>query len=461
MVLDPGLQAAAKPRISGPIQEQYDCVVIGSGPGGGTVAALVAQQGWKTLLVDRDPMPRFHVGESLMPETYWTFERLGVLEDFRRIAFTRKYGVQFVTGDGKESRAFVFSEHEPRASAMTWHVERAELDCLLFDTAAKHGADCRDLTRVVDFRLQSKDGSGNEGPETGALHEITLQSPDGSRHLVRTKVLVDASGQQAMIANRLGLVKVDPKLKKAAIWGYFSGGERNPPTEPDVTCILHTEDKLAWFWYIPLSDGRVSVGAVGDNEYLLKSGMNPEERFEWLRGRCPGVKKRLERAELTTSLRVAKEFSYTTEQRAGDGWVLVGDAYGFIDPVYSSGVYLALKSGEWAADAIIDGLSRNDVSAAQLGRWTSHFDQGVHWIRKLVHAFYCNEFSFGAFMKQYPQYGQNLTDLLIGKVFEGEPGKIFDDLDPWMAKSMAMGHDCSMSGPKSKMEENVPEAFLC
>ncbi|MBL8889827.1 MAG: NAD(P)/FAD-dependent oxidoreductase [Planctomycetaceae bacterium] len=452
MVLDPGPQAKSQPRMTGSVQPQYDCIVMGAGPGGGTVASLVAQQGWKTLLVDRDPMPRFHVGESLMPETYWTFERLGVLEDFRRIAFTRKYGVQFVSGDGKESRAFVFSEHEPRASAMTWHVERAELDCLLFDTAAKHGADCRDLTRIIDFQLN---------PNGDGKHSVNVQLPDGSRHHVWTKVLVDASGQQALIANRLGLVNVDPKLKKAAIWGYFSDAARNPVIEPEVTCILHTEDKLAWFWYIPLSDGRVSVGAVGDNDYLLKSGMSPEDRFEWLRRRCPGVLKRLESATLTTPLRVAKEFSYTTSRRAGDGWVLVGDAYGFIDPVYSSGVYLALKSGEWAADAIVEGLRTNDLSAQQLGRWTPQFDQGVHWIRKLVHAFYCNEFSFGAFMKEYPQYGPNLTDLLIGKVFEGEPGRIFDDLDPWMEKSIALGRDCSLTDPMAPRDENVPDAFLC
>ncbi len=454
MVLDPGPRENCEPRVSGPVAEVYDCVVMGAGPGGGTVAALVAQQGWKTLLIDRDPMPRFHIGESLMPETYWTFERLGVLDDFRRIAFTRKYGVQFVTGDGKESRAFIFSEHEPRASAMTWHVERAELDCLLFDTASMHGADCRDMTRVVDFRLH---------PDGSELHTVTIQLPSGDRRTVRTRVLVDASGQQALIAHRLGLKNVDPNLKKAAIWGYFADAQRNPPQEPEVTCILHTEDKRAWFWYIPLSDGRVSVGAVADNDYLLKDGMSPEEKFQWLRDHCPGVQKRLEGASLSTPLRVAKEFSYTTSQRAGDGWVLVGDAYGFIDPVYSSGVYLALKSGEWAADAICDGLQKGDVSAAQLGRWTAEFDQGVHWIRKLVHAFYCNEFSFGAFMKQHPHYAQNLTDLLIGKVFEGEPGRIFADMDPWIEKSKAMGRDCSMADQRSDCDSQgeVPDAFLC
>lgn len=458
MVSEPGSagrvwepRQSAEPRMTGPIAERYDCIVVGAGPGGGTTAALVAQAGWKTLLVERDCVPRFHVGESLMPETYWTFERLGVIEEFKRIAFTKKYGVQFVNGDGKESRAFVFAEHETRASATTWHVERADLDGLLFDTAAKHGADCRDGTRVLDFRLNPS-----------GMHEVTIQTPDGCRHDVQTRVLVDASGQQSMIANRLGLRTVDPKLKKAAIWGYFDNAERNPPSEAEVTCILHTEDKAAWFWYIPLRDGSVSVGAVGDNDYMLKSGMSPEARFEWLREHCPGVSRRLQNATLASSLRVAKEFSYTTSQRAGDGWVLVGDAYGFIDPVYSSGVYLALKSGEWAADAIVDGLERGDVSADQLGRWTGQFDQGVHWIRKLVHAFYCNEFSFGAFMKQHPHYGQNLTDLLVGKVFEGDPGRIFSDLDPWIERSKALGCDVSMAG-KTEMGEDSQssDAFLC
>ena len=131
---------------------------------------------------------------------------------------------------------------------------------------------------------------------------------------------------------------------------------------------------------------------------------------------------------------MAKDFTYTTTEHAGDGWVLVGDAYGFIDPVYSTGVFLALKSGEMASDAICDGLRRNDLSAEQLGAWTYEFDAGVHWMRKLVHTFYNKQFSFGGFMKEYPQYGGNLTDLLIGRVFDGDPGAMFDDLDPWIAQ---------------------------
>jgi flavin-dependent dehydrogenase len=131
---------------------------------------------------------------------------------------------------------------------------------------------------------------------------------------------------------------------------------------------------------------------------------------------------------------VAKEFSYTCSRRAGEGWVLVGDAGGFIDPIYSSGVFLALKSGVMAAEAVTEGLANNDVSEKQLGRWETEFESGVHWIRKLVRAFYTPQFSFGAFMKAYPQHAKNLTDLLVGRVWEGEPGRIFEDMDPWIEK---------------------------
>lgn len=445
MIIEPGKNK--EPRIAGPIQDHYDCLVIGAGPGGGTTAALVAQKGWKTLLVEREAVPRFHVGESLMPETYWTFERLGVLDDFKNIAFTKKYGVQFVSSDGKESTPFVFAKHDPRPCSETWHVERADFDCLLFDTAAKNGADCRDMTRVMDVQLS----------DTG-VHHVTLQTSEGQRQTVTADVVVDASGQQAMIASRLGLKQIDPSLKKAAIWGYFENAKRNPVGEAEVTCILHTCDKEAWFWYIPLRDGSVSVGVVADNDYLLKSGKSPEEMFQWQRERCEGIKRRMEGSEIKGDLKVAKEFSYTTSQRAGRGWVLVGDAYGFIDPVYSSGVFLALKSGEMAADAIDEGLRKKDLSAEQLSGWVEEFDAGIVWIRKLVHAFYCNEFSFGSFMKSFPQHAGNLTDLLVGKVFDGQPGKIFGDMDPWMAKVKEMTEQ-SMKGMSESDSESCAKTM--
>ena len=405
------------------LQDSYDCVVMGGGPGGCATATLVAAAGHSTLLVEREKVPRFHVGESLMPETYWTFERLGVLDQLKNSHFVKKVGVQFVSHSGKESQPFFFSQHDDRECSTTWHVERAELDRMLFENAAKKGATCRDETKVVALKMN----------ETSP-HQVTLRSPNGSLTTVGARVLVDATGQSAMIANRLGLREINERLKKASIWTYYQGAERNDIAEM-TTMILHTSDKQAWFWYIPLSNDLVSVGVVSDNDYLLKRQGPPEHTFQEELAKCDAVAQRLTHAERSGDYHVAKEVSYTTKQHAGDGWVLVGDAFGFIDPIYSSGVYLALRSGEHAADAIVEGFKRNDLSGMQLGKWSQEFKQGSELIRKLVHAFYTNEFSFGKFMKSHPEHQGRLTDLLIGRVFDGDVAKIFTDLDPAVSES--------------------------
>jgi len=408
------------------MDKQFDCVTIGGGPGGSTAAAIVAEAGYSTLLLERERFPRFHVGESLMPETYWTLQRLGVLDEMRKRSFPPKVGVQFVSSSSKESLPFYFEDHDARECSQTWHVERADFDNMLFKNAAAKGADCRDGSRVLDVDLKGQDGA-----------TVAYQSSDGNQHTVQTRVVIDATGQQAMLANRLGLVEVNEKLKKAAIWTYFMGAERSEDPNRNTTIILHTEDKSCWFWYIPLSNDTVSVGLVGDHKNLLKGRGTPEEVFAQELARCPGVQRRIANAKRVGDFNVAKEFSYTTKQHAGDGWVLVGDAFGFIDPVYSSGVYLALKSGEMAADAVVEGLKTNNLSAEQLGSWTPEFKSGMVWMRKLVHAFYTNEFSFGQFMKMHPEYAGNLTNLLIGRVFEEGIGKIFDDMDPAIEEAKA------------------------
>lgn len=404
-------------------KRNFDCVVIGAGPGGSTAAAIVAEQGHSTLLVERDKMPRFHVGESLMPECYWIFDRLGVTQEMERIAFTRKNGVQFVSSDDRETQPFIFSDFDDRPSAVTWHVNRDQFDQMLYDTAFNRGATCMDQTRVIEMDLRQK-----------GHHKLRLATADGKEFDVSARVVIDSSGQSSLIANRLGLKEYYPDLKKAAIWTYYENAARNGGENPEVTCILHTESKEAWFWYIPLADGTVSVGLVGDNEFLLRRGGSPEQTYETELKNCKGLQRRLVDATRVSRHHVAKEFSYITKQRAGEGWVLVGDAGGFIDPIYSSGVFLALRSGLLAGEAVSEGLYSNDVSARQLGKWVEEFDSGVHWIRKLVRAFYTPEFSFGGFMKAFPQHAGNLTDLLVGRVWEGNPGRIFEDMDPWIAR---------------------------
>jgi flavin-dependent dehydrogenase len=401
------------------MRDQYDCVVIGGGPAGCTSAALVAEAGFSTLLVEREQVPRFHIGESLMPETYWVFERLGVLDKMKASNFVKKMSVAFVSHTGAESNPFFFKEHDPRECSSTWQVERAEFDKMLFDNATEKGADCRDETRVLDVMIEDERAVG-----------VRLQARGSNAQDVAAKVIVDATGQQAFLANRLGLKVEYPDLKKAAIWGYYRNARRDTGEHGGATIIMHTNEKKSWFWYIPLQDEITSIGVVGDRDYLLKSRGTPEDIFEDELVKCPALADRLMDAELTSEFRVAKEFSYKTTQHAGDGWVLVGDAWGFIDPIYSSGVYFALKSGEHAADAIVAGLRAGDTSAKQLGRWLDDFHSGTKLIRQLVDAYYTNEFSFGRFMKEHPEHRGNLTDLLIGRIFRDGAGKIFDDMAP-------------------------------
>lgn len=401
------------------MKDQYDCVVIGGGPGGCSAAALVAEAGYSTLLIEREKVPRFHVGESLMPETYWVFERLGVLEKMKQSDFVKKMSVAFVSSTGAESNPFFFKEHDPRECSQTWQVERGEFDKMLFDNAAEKGADCVDETRVLDVLFDGERAVG-----------VKLQSLGGAATEVACKVVVDATGQQALLANRLGLRVDYSELKKVAIWGYYLGARRDPGEHGGATIIMHTSDKQSWFWYIPLKDNITSIGVVGDRDYLLQGRGMPEDIFEDELVKCPALVDRLMDAELTSEFRVAKEFSYKTKQHAGDGWVLVGDAWGFIDPIYSSGVYFALRSGELAADAIVAGLRSGDTSAEQLGGWLDDFHDGTKLIRKLVDAYYTNEFSFGRFMKMHPEHRGNLTDLLIGRIFYDGAGNIFDDMEP-------------------------------
>ncbi len=408
------------------MKNSYDCIVVGGGPAGSTVAALVAEAGHSVLLTEREEMPRFHVGESLMPESYWIFERLGVLDKMQRSKFVKKFSVQFVSGSGKESQPFFFKEHDPRECSQTWQVERADFDQMLFENAREKGADCYDNTRVIEPLI-------SDGRATG----VRLQTADGQKRDVQAKVVVDATGQAAMIASKLGMKQVDPNLKKAAIWTYYQGAHREPDEHGGATVILHTKSKEAWFWYIPLSGDVTSIGLVSDNEFLLKGRGKPCEVFEEELVNCPSLLSRLNDAKLVEKFYVAKEFSYKTAQQAGEGWVLVGDAFGFIDPIYSSGVFFALKSGLMAADAINEGLAVGDTSGLQLGKWTDDFQSGTRWVRKLVDAYYTNSFSFGHFMKQHPQHQGNLTDLLIGRIFHDGAGKIFDDMQPHLAEAQA------------------------
>ena len=404
-------------------KRSYDCIVMGAGPAGSTVAALVAEQGYSTLLTEREKMPRIHVGESLIPESYWVLERLGIVQEMSRIGFTKKSGIQFVTSDDVESAPFLFSENDEQESSVTWHVERAKFDKLMYDTAYNRGATVVDETSIIDIELRKQ-----------SPHKITLRTSDGKEQEVTAKVLVDGTGMQGLISSRMDLKVRDEELSQSAIWGYYANAARNGGINCEFTTILHTNTKDAWFWYVPLADGTASVGLIGASEFILKRRETPEQTFKTELNKCPALKRRLLDASLGSKFFVAKDFNFTTKQQAGDGWVLVGDAAGSVDPITGAGVLVALKTGWMAADAITSALASNDLSVKRLGSWTGEYQRGMDYLRRFSRAFYHAQFNLPDFVKVYPQQQQKVIDFLAGKVFAGNPGAVIDDLELWIER---------------------------
>jgi flavin-dependent dehydrogenase len=394
-------------------------VVIGGGPAGSTVSTLLAQQGCQVQLFERERFPRFHIGESLIPETYWVLKRLNMLDKMKQSHFVKKYSVQFVNQHGKLSEPFYFMDHKPHECSQTWQVLRSEFDKLMLDNAREHGVQVHEGVRVLEVLFEGERAVG-----------VRVAEEDGSEREVRAPVVVDASGQGSMIMSRLGLRQWDPVLKKAALWTYWEGAYRDTGKDEGTTLVLQTQGKKGWFWYIPLHNNVISVGVVADHDYLFKNRPEPDNEAIYFTEveRCPGVKQRIAGAKRVAPFRAAREYTYRSRQAAGDGWVLVGDAFGFLDPLYSSGVLLALKSGSLAADAIAEGLAKGDTSAAQLGQWSPDFIRGMERMRRLVCEYY-DGFSFGRFVKRYPDLKGFITDLLIGDLFEDKVDAVVEPMD--------------------------------
>jgi flavin-dependent dehydrogenase len=408
-----------------------DVVVIGGGPAGSTCSTLLAQQGVSVELFERERFPRFHIGESLIPETYWVLKRLNMLAKMHHSRFVKKYSVQFVNASGRLSAPFYFADNKPHECSQTWQVVRSEFDQMMLDNAREHGVQVHEGVRVVDVQWDGERAAG-----------VTVQEDGGRRRDVAAKVVVDASGQAGLIQNRLRLRVWDPVLNKGAIWTYWEGAYRDTGRDEGATMVLQTASRNGWFWYIPLHGNIVSVGVVAPFDYLFKNrgsrgphdavcaswGGSYEQTYHEEVDRCAAVKQRVSSARRSTGCFATKDYSYRATRVAGDGWVMIGDAWGFLDPLYSSGVLLALRSGEMAADAIVEGLANGETSETQLGKWGALFNEGVDRMRRLVCEYY-DGFSFGNFVRHYPELRGTVTDLLIGDLFTDRVDKVWQPME--------------------------------
>ena len=397
------------------LKKNYDAIVVGGGPAGSSTAALLAEKGHDVLVVEKEKFPRYHVGESLMPFCYFPLERLGLIDTLMESANPRKYCVQFVRQDGFLSQPFYFFQHFDHPSSTTWQVWRSEFDKMILDKARSNGATVMEETKAKKL---IKSGDRVEG--------ITVESEEMGSLDLHAPIVVDASGRDCFAAHKQKWMVRDPELKKIALWTYFKGAKRDPGLDEGATTVAYLPNK-GWFWYIPLSGDMVSVGIVAERDYLFNgSTKDHEEIFQREVLNNEWIKEHLAEAEQTGEYRITGEYSYRNRYCASEGLVLAGDALGFLDPVFSSGVFLALKSGVMLADEIDLALKAGDLSVKSFDRYGKRMQSSIETMRKIVYAFYDKDFSFGDIAKRGDHLRAALTDCLIGNVDDNEFRELFD-----------------------------------
>ncbi len=434
---------------------EYDVIVVGGGPAGSSVASILAREGRKVVLFEKEQFPRHHIGESLMTDTYWTFQRMGFLDKLKASPFVRKYSVQFANPAGRESRPFYFFEANHHESAVTWQVTRAVFDHMLIEHAQEQGATVYQRSPVKQLLFEGDRARG-----------VEVQLEDGSLHRFHAQVVIDATGQSAMLSNKFRWRVRDPNLKKAVLYSYFKGAHREPDLNGGATLVLRTAaGSNGWFWYIPLENDITSVGIVANPEYLVKGrGQDLAKIFHEEIEKCDPVSRRLTEATRADKIYSILDYSYRSKKCAGDGFMLIGDAYGFLDPIYSSGVLLALKMAELAADAIHDAFKHQDFSAERLGQFQTKLDKGIESMRKLVYAFYTEGFSFSQFLRKYPDERVNIINLLIGDVFREDvddpygPMSDFAEIPPPLYEQIHSVGQVSNGSASAKTHEDILSA---
>ena len=384
----------------------FDCIIIGGGPAGSSAGAILAEYGHRVLLLEREKFPRYHIGESLLPFTFQPLQRLGLIDRMKSSAFIRKYSVQFVSPSGRASQPFYFyTRYDRETVAQTWQVLRSEFDQMLLDNAREKGVEVREQTTVREL---IKEG--------GAVAGVRAQTQGGDLAEYRAPITLDCSGKESFAAVRNQWRVKDPFLNKIAVWTYYRGAQRDEGLDAGATTVAYVPEK-GWFWYIPQHNDMVSVGVVAEGKYLTRGGVKaPEDIFRREVEENQWIKRHLSCGSQTGPYYLISEYTHHAKHCGERGLLLVGDAFAFLDPVFSSGVMLALKSGTMAGDAVHQALVEQDFSPERFAGYARFMRDGVENMRKLVYAFYHPKFSFRQLTNKHPDAAGWVTDCLSGDV---------------------------------------------
>lgn len=358
-------------------EPRYDVIIAGGGPAGSTTAAFLARNGHRVLLLEKERFPRFHIGEGLLPALWDVWDAMGITSQVEAAGFTVKQGVNFALFGASRDLAFLageFPKYFPRPT--TFHVERARYDQILLDHARRSGVDIRSGWTVHDLLFEGERAVG-----------VRAAPDEGSPCSILAPVVVDATGRRCLVAQKMGWRKPDPALNKLAYFSHFRGAQRSLQ-DGSVMTDIHTLEG-GWLWYIPLANDIVSVGAVLDAEYVRRGGLRgAQARFDAAVRFSPRVSSWLASASQVMPMQTISNISYQNDHFVGDGFVLVGDAAVFVDPIFSAGVTLAMRSGQFAADAIHEALSSGDTSAGMLDGYERRIKRPMHRLFKMIYHWY-------------------------------------------------------------------------